>query len=139
MLFCFSVPKLRPRQTQMKTVPKIRTKKDTTKSLAHRRPKSMPSRCQAVEIGQVVLFKLTGYCEWPASVTQIDDSMAHIQFYGDRTIQKSKITNFYKFEDSLEIILFNLRSRKTQLYKKAVREAEIDLGIPEHSSILNQI
>lgn len=139
MLFCFPVPKLRPRQTQVEAEPKIRMERDTTKSLAHRRSKSMPSRCQTVEIGRVVLFKLAGYCEWPSKVTRVEDTIAHIQFYGDRTIQKSKITNFYKFEDSLEIILFNLRSRKTQLYKKAVKEAEIHLGIPEHSSILNQI
>lgn len=140
-MFFFLVPRLRSREKQMdeKPKPKKEEKSNKTKTIAVRRPKLMPTRCETVEIGQVILFKLTGFCEWPGYITNIDQNIAHIQFFGDQTVQKSKITNFYKFEDSSEIILFNLRKRKTPLYRKAVIEAEMALGIPETNSILNRI
>lgn len=137
----FLVSTLRPHEKKMDEQPKIQKKsnKSDSRALVLRRPKLMPNRCQTVEIGQVILYRLSGFCEWPAEVTSVDGIMAHIKFFGDRTTQKSKIANFFKFEDSHEIILYNLRNRKTALYRKSVREAEIVLGIPEQFSILNQI
>lgn len=85
------------------------------------------------------MFKLAGYCEWPARVKKIVGDTIHIEFFGDHTTQIAKIGKCFKFEDMTDTILFNLRTRKTVLYSKSIREAEIELGIPQEMSLLNQI
>lgn len=85
------------------------------------------------------MFKLTGYCEWPAVVTKVEGNIAHIEFYGDHTTQECKISKLYDFQSSHEIILYILRTRKTLLYQKSIKEAELHLGIPDEYSILNQV
>lgn len=135
-------PLLRERKMHVNQELKSKTRKMADKPLTVvvQRPKCMPSPCKSVELNEILLFKLSGFCEWPCFVTRIESGMIHIEFFGDHTIQKSKIgTKFFKFQESYELILFNLRKRKTQLYQKSVREAEIALGIDEHISILNRI
>lgn len=103
----------------------------------------MPKKCSYVEVGQIVLFKLRGYCEWPALVTRIERNIIFVQFFGDQTTQKGKIEHFYSFEENHRLIIFNYTSKKNEnqkaLYKKAVKEAELVLGIPEGKSIMNLI
>lgn len=91
-----------------------------------------------VEKGDVVLCKMRG-CPWPAFVTGFDNNLIVIEFFGDHTTHKAAISNFYEFKEAHELIIANLRTRKSALYSKAVKEAEIMLGIPVQNSILNQI
>lgn len=97
-------------------------------------------RCESVSIEDIVLFKMRGFCAWPARVIKIVGRKAEIQFFGDNTTQSSDIEkNFYKFETSVDHILSLLRNRKNPLYGKAIREAEIALGIPMELSVLNKV
>lgn len=112
-------------------------KKKRVLVVAHRMPIATP--CDQVVIGQVILCKMRGYCEWPAKVTGFDSTLICIEFYGDHTTHKSTLCNCFKFEQSHEIIIANLKSKKTPLYKKSVLEAERELNIPPELSIINKI
>lgn len=101
---------------------------------------SKPAKpCDGVEEGKIVLCKIRGYCHWPAVVTGIENNLISIEFFGDKTTQKTSLTNLYSFEDSHDIILNNLRTKKTLLYSKAVCEAECVSRVPPEKSLLNQI
>lgn len=110
-----------------------------SKEIVRFKPTSKPKPCERVEIGEIVLCKMRGYCEWPASVTELQKNVVHIEFFGDHTTHKSTLGNIYKFEESHDLILANLKMKKTPQYSKAVREAESVLGIPFEKSIMNQI
>lgn len=98
-----------------------------------------PVPCELVEIGQVLLCKMRGYVAWPALVNGIENKLISIEFFGDKTTHKATIGNFFKFEASQAYIIGNLKRKKNFLYSKAVKEAEIMLGVPSKNSILNQI
>lgn len=82
---------------------------------------------------------MKGYCEWPANVTSIENNRIGVTFFGDQTMFKTSLINLYKFEESADVILANLRGRKTPLYGKAVMEAEAVLEIPLELSLMNRI
>lgn len=92
-----------------------------------------------VEINDIVLCKMRGYCLWPAMVTGLKNGLVSIQFFGDHTTHTAAIKNFFKFEDSSDFILALLKGRKNPLLAKSIREAELALGIPRENSLLNQI
>lgn len=105
-----------------------------------RRPKLKPDRLTTVVPNQIVLFKMSGFCEWPAIVKNVEGDIVDIQFFGDNTTHRSKFGNkFHDFKSSHDLILFHLRTQKKPLYKKSVREAEIALDIQEEYSLLKQI
>lgn len=82
---------------------------------------------------------MRGYVAWPALVNGIENKLISIEFFGDKTTHKATIGNFFKFEASQAYIIGNLKRKKNFLYSKAVKEAEIMLGVPSKNSILNQI
>lgn len=125
---------LRPR-TAKKIHQEAKQKKSTAIVSLRSIPKPKP--LDVVEIGEVVLCKIRGYCEWPAMVTGYEKQLIVIKFFGDHTTYKTAIHNFFSFKDSHETIAHNLRSRKTPLFAKSIREAEIFLGIPECNSIVS--
>lgn len=105
----------------------------------NRRPKK-PVPCETVQINEIVSFKMRGFCIWPGRVISIINNVVEVEFFGDKSTQKSVLgPNICKFDDSAEQIICNLRNIKSPLYRKAVREAEIFLGVPESQSILNRI
>lgn len=106
-------------------------------AVIHRKPIATP--CDRVVLGQVVLCKMKGHPLWPAKVIGFENNLISIEFYGDRTTHKAAICNFFKFEESTEAIIANLKSKKRPLYKKSVLEAERELKIPEEHSILSRI
>lgn len=114
--------------------------KSTCKALVRRR--FAPKKCDKIEIGQIVLFKLRGFCEWPAFVTGINGNKIDVEFFGDQTVQNGTIAHFYTFEDNHELIAANYMTKKNifakALYGKAIREAESVLGIRAENSIFNQ-
>lgn len=101
------------------------------------KPKATPAK--SVQLGEVVLCKMRGFCEWPARVTGFENGLILVEFFGDHTTHKAAIHNFYKFEDSSDAIRDNLRGRKNPLYSKSIREAECVLGIPLIDSVTNRI
>lgn len=75
---------------------------------------------------------MNGYCAWPARVIAIDKNQKfdiHVQFFGDNTTHKTTIIHIFGFSNSAEVILSNLKGRKNPLYAKAIKEAELCLGI----------
>lgn len=80
---------------------------------------------------------MRGFAEWPCIVTGMVGNLFEIKFFGDQTTHKTTINSFLDFAGAIEIVKSNLHRLKSSLYKKAVREAEIALGIPHELSILN--
>lgn len=109
-----------------------------SKALVLRKP---PTTKKAVnlQIGDVTLCKMRGHPEWPCKVIGIDGNMYEVEFYGDHTSHKTIIDNFLDIKESFDVIIYHLRRRKTPLYAKSVKEAEIALHIPNEHSILHQI
>lgn len=96
--------------------------------------------CKNPKVNDIVLFKTRGFCEWPVRVIGVKNKTVEVEFYGDHTTQKSaKEEHILAFKDSAELILFNLRQRRSPDYGKAIKEAEIELGVSEKDSILNKI
>lgn len=127
---CLPIDDLRGKQ------PKI---KEKSTAVVKYRPISKPKPCDSVQMGEVVLCKMRGFAEWPAVVTGIENNLIHIEFFGDHTKHKATIKSFFKFRDSHDLILANLKSKKTPLYAKSIKEAEMVLGVPPECSIFTKM
>lgn len=131
--------RLRPRLMKNETK-KTREKKSCKALVARRVPIIRPEPCKEVEINQIVLFKMRGHCEWPAYVLSKEGNIVEVEFFGDHTTQRSALgENILQFENSSELILFNLRNRKKADYQKAIKEVEIVMRVSPENSILNRI
>lgn len=100
---------------QVKKIEKKKGRDLEKRHVVHRKPIAIP--CDHVVMGQVVLCKMKGHCEWPAKVTGFKDNLKCIEFFGDHTTHEAALCNYFNFEDSHEVILANLRSKKG-LYTK---------------------
>lgn len=133
-------PKLRLRHRHVDVpVDNIVKGKKKSNKLVKRQPISKPQLCDSIEMGQVVLCKMRGHSAWPAKVIGFVNDRVTVEFYGDHTYIDSSRANIYSFEGSSDLLLANLRTKKTELYRKSVREAEIALSVPLEYSIVNQI
>lgn len=104
--------------------------------------KAAPKKVASLMVGEIALCKMRGFCEWPCVVTAvhgIDRKMIEVEFFGDHTIHKAKIDNFFDIKQSFNVILDNLKRLKSPLYEKSIQEAEIAMGILPEQSILNQM
>lgn len=108
---------------------------DKTRSLV--KPSKNPKPASRVEIGEVVVCKMKGFCEWPAIVTGVDGRMVSVEFFGDHTTHRAAINNFFKFAECGDMIRSNLVKQKKPLYHKSIREAELVLGVPQEICISN--
>lgn len=120
--------------------PKKPTKKDKDcKALQKSDSLPKPVPHNLVQIGEIVLCKIGGWTEWSAIVSDINGNSIHVEFFGDHKTHITTIKNIYRFDLSSNYILYNLRRFKTQLYAKAVKEAETYLGIPPDQSIFSRL
>lgn len=81
-------------------------------------------------------------CYWCRRIIIIitgKQKLIEIRFFGDNTIHKAAISNFFEFEESAEIIIANLKKNKTPLYRRSIVEAESLLGIPREMSLTNRV
>lgn len=101
--------------------------------------KAKPKPIETVDLGEVVLCKLKGYPAWPARVTAMDKNIITVKFFGDESTARTSIKNCFNFLDSVDLVLTILRSRKSPLYAKSIKETEFVLGIPPSKSILNRV
>lgn len=114
----------------------VQAPKKRNTALKRYRSGTAPTQLETVEISQILLCRMRGFCEWPAKVLLInDDDNIYVEFYGDHTFQWTNINNLFSFKDSAEIIMQNIKSKKRPLYAKSVKEAEVDLNIPSHLSL----
>lgn len=98
-----------------------------------------PRNVANLMVGEIALCKMRGFCEWPCIVTAVDGNIIEVEFFGDHTVYKAKIDHFFDIKQSSDVMLSNLRRLKSSLYRKAIAEVEIAMGIPPEVSILNQI
>lgn len=129
----------RKKQKLLPGAEEIKNIKRDNKKIVAKPAMPKPTPIENAKIGQVLLCKLKCFCPWPAFVTEVRGGLISVEFFGDHTKYTGAIKNFYKFEDSSETIIANLRGRKNPLYRKSVLEAEVALGIPTAHSILNRI
>lgn len=123
---------------------KYRTEENTkskpkSKALVLVRTNPKPQPCNSVGVGEVILCKMRGFPEWPAIVTGFDNNLVCIKFFGDQTTHKTAVKNVYRFDDSHGLIISHLCSKKKPLYSKAIKEAEVALGVASYDSLLNKI
>lgn len=118
---------------------KVQAQKKNTKALKRYRPTkgTSPSPATNVTIGKIVLCKMRGYPEWPATIKTINNKKVHVQFFGDNTTTFVHLNNIFSFENSIQTMVHYLNVQVRPLYRKAVVEAEIAAGIPSHMSIVN--
>lgn len=90
-------------------------------------------------MGDVLVCKMKGFCSWPCIVIGIDHNLINVEFFGDHTTHKAAIHNFFKFSESLDELIHNLKTKKNPLFKKSVQEAELALGIPTEMSIMTKL
>ncbi|XP_031625310.1 uncharacterized protein LOC116341966 [Contarinia nasturtii] len=119
--------------------PKCQPKKMPNKQRALTTVKKIPKHAEVVQIDEVVLCKMRGFCHWPCRIIELNEELVNVRFFGDNTTYKTTIKNIFKFEDCADIILSNLKGRKNQLYSKSVQEAELVLGVPSKNSIMKQL
>lgn len=122
-----------------KSINAIATTKEAKSTAIVRVTHPKAVQCKQTEVGMIVLCKMRGFCPWPALVTEIDRNTIFVEFFGDHTTQKTTIGNLFSFHDSSDFIISNIKRLKIPLYKKAVRQAEISLGISEENSIFVNI
>lgn len=125
-------------RTRHPKIPEEPTRKKTTTVLAPYKAMPKPKPLETVSLGDIVLCKMRGYCEWPALVTGFDQKLVVIKFFGDQTSHKAAIHNFFSFKYSQDLIMHYLRTKKTPAFERAVKEAEIMMGIPDFNSIVNK-
>lgn len=101
--------------------------------------KLKPKPIEDVQLGEIVLCKMKGFCEWPARVIAFENGQIVVEFFGDHTTHRTAIKNIFKFEDCSDIIISNLHGRKKPMYSKSIQEAELLMGISLTNSITNRI
>lgn len=125
---------------------RINTKKSPKKKSAGKKNICKPSAFttlkkvpyKSAKLGEPVLCKMRGFCEWPAIVRKIENNSVTVEFFGDHSFTTTTFNNIYNLMESMDLVEFNLKSRRTPSYQKAVSECERVLGIPpEHSIIRN--
>lgn len=114
-------------------------KRANSREVAVRSTVPKPKRCDKVNIGEIVMCKMRGFNEWPAIVTGFENNLIVVEFFGDHKTHKSSIKNVFKFKDCSEIILSNLKTKKSPLFAKSVQETEVWLGISDEHSIFKRI
>lgn len=114
-------------------------KRRATKKTVALRNNPAATPCKTIYVGDVVLCKIRGWCNWPAYITEIDKNVVSVEFFGDHTTHKTTIQHLFSFLDSSIDILANLTRLKDPLFSKSVKEAEGSLKIPSNQSIFHQL
>lgn len=126
---------LRPRNDTSKNANEAPKKKKSCKAVIKSTYKKPVPR-KIINSGDVILCKMRGFCEWPAIITKIENKSITVEFLGNHTTTKTTSSNIYDMVESVDAVVFNIKSRKSPLYRKAVQEAERLLGIPPKNSML---
>lgn len=99
---------------------------------------NLPSPCEHVNEGEVVLCQMRGFSAWPSRVIEIVGDLVQVRFFGDQTTYKTTVKHLYPFHKSHAEIISNLNRLKNPLYSKSVQEAESVLKIPKEKSIFTR-
>lgn len=98
--------------------------------------KQSKSSAVPLKVGQVVLARMRTYRPWPAKILNDEKKTVFwVRFYGKETEGSVPKIECVLFQDALECVQEYLKIPVDD-YGRAVREAEINLGIPYHASLL---
>lgn len=95
-----------------------------------------PTDAHKLQTNDLVMAKMRGYCSWPARIIKMKGKRTDVFFFGTNqtgTVNTNQVT---MFDDSHREIRQLLLRNKLE-FKKAVKEVEIILNIPDHLSLLN--
>lgn len=92
-------------------------------------------------VNDIVMAKVRGFSPWPGKIIEIVKNRIKIEFYGANVSEKFGFVNrvelaFFKNCADLIHIILERNSLKELLFRKGVKEAEIDCGVPEILSIV---
>lgn len=86
----------------------------------------------------IVLAKMKSFSPWPSKLVSINGVKAFVYFFGTNNHGTVLFKEVVPFNETSSVIRI-LATMKIQHFKKAIREAEIFIGIPSELSILNEI
>lgn len=92
-------------------------------------------------LNDIVMAKVRGFSPWPGKVVEIVKNRMKIEFYGANVSEKFGFVNrdelaFFKNCVDLIQIILERNPLKEHKFRKGVKEAEIDCGVPEILSIV---
>lgn len=93
---------------------------------------------QTPPLNSVVLSKMKGSSPWPSRLMSISNGKASVYFFGTDNHGVVPIADVLPFSE-LDFIVKLLVAASTKQYRKAVREAELCMGIPLQHSMLNSL
>lgn len=91
-------------------------------------------------IGEIVIAKMRSYKPWPARILNENGKTVYwVKFYGKGSHGSVKKVDCISFDKAIECILLFLKCSPNKFddFNRSIREAEIDLGIPNERSLLN--
>lgn len=101
-------------------------------------PKLIQASRETLIEGRLVLAKMRSYAPWPATIQTIRNSCVAIKFFGDDTTGTVPYNSIGLFDENHRLIISNLR-KNIRGYEKAIRSAEVSVGIPSKHSVFNMI
>lgn len=92
-------------------------------------------------VNDIVMAKVRGFCPWPGKILEIVKNRTKIEFYGANVSEKIGFVNrdelsFFKNCSDLIRTILERNPSKEFKFRKGVKEAEIDFGVPEVLSIV---
>lgn len=129
-------PKPEKKKTERKQKSSTAIVKATSTSLNHFWKTAKINRT-VPKLNTIVLAKMRTFSPWPSKLVSIENNKALVYFFGTNnhgTVPFEDVVPFYETVSVLKILI----TMKIQFFKKAVREAEIFLGVPPMMSILNE-
>lgn len=98
--------------------------------------KSQKSKTETPAVSTVVLAKMKGWSPWPSKLVSISSGRALVYFFGTDNHGHVPVADVLSFK-KLDFIVKLLIAANIKQYRKAVREAELCMGIPIQYSVLN--
>lgn len=92
-----------------------------------------------LKIGDMILAKMRGYSPWPARVSEFTASKKNIVcfFFGTQNTGSVGVNNVIPFANASEIVRL-ICLKNVNGFTKGVREIEIECGVPDALSCLNE-
>lgn len=87
-------------------------------------------------VNSVILAKMKSYSPWPSKLVAMQGEKCFVYFFGTNQHGHVTATEIALFQNG-HILIRKLCCMRIPCFKKAVREAEVFLGIPSEQSILN--
>lgn len=128
-----------PEEQRKRTTTTVPTLQNVIDSTFKREAKLFENSGEKFEKGEAVLAKMSGYCAWPARVDGFTQNGRRIRcfFYGSHNTGTVDTNQAIPFKNGFSIIRL-IHLRNPQDFAKAVREIEMQNGVPDELSALRE-